>query len=85
MINEILRILPKEDIINREKILNQLEGFWMDMIKFECSLWKIQVDREGECKIILLVSSNYKDQVIQIIQIPTEKRLAVGITEFEIG
>ncbi len=48
--------------------------------KFEAVVWKIAVDREGAVKLILEVSSNYKDQVIKI---PTEKRLAVGITEFE--
>lgn len=51
------------------------------MCKIEASVFSIKIDSEGAVKLVLEIPSNYKDQVIKI---PTEKRLAVGITEFEV-
>ena len=51
----------------------------MEYIDIKGSLWKAQVDHEGEVKIILLIPSIFKEKALKI---PTEKELAIRITEF---
>lgn len=51
----------------------------MDKVAFYCTLYKIQADKDGETKIILVVPKSDAKQLMQFYAENTEKLISAGL------